>query len=110
MNFFKNFEMEIICIGKILHGMIMFIKNNLSYNVLWMMKVAERFCWNFSLQVTSGVRYHVMVELVETICPKYKRRINKARCAPDIGEDHMVSFYTVSNLFVDYHHQEAKEY
>ncbi|XP_037786056.1 uncharacterized protein LOC119581949 isoform X1 [Penaeus monodon] len=41
-------------------------------------------------QVTSGVRYHVMVELVETVCPKYKRRINKARCAPDIGEDHMI--------------------
>ena len=32
-----------------------------------------------------------MVELLETVCPKYKRRINKARCAPDIGEDHVVS-------------------
>lgn len=44
----------------------------------------------------------MMVELVETICPKYKRRINKARCAPDIGEDHMVKSYTLPVLFVFY--------
>lgn len=41
-------------------------------------------------QIASGIKYQLVVELLETVCPKYKRRINKARCAPDIGEDHMV--------------------
>lgn len=37
--------------------------------------------------VTSGLKYHLVVELLETVCPKYKRRIDKTRCVPDIGED-----------------------
>ncbi|KAK8381965.1 hypothetical protein O3P69_015165 [Scylla paramamosain] len=41
-------------------------------------------------QISSGINYQLVVELLETVCPKYKRRINKARCAPDIGEDHVV--------------------
>lgn len=41
-------------------------------------------------QIASGVKYQLVVELLETVCPKYKRRINKARCAPDIGEEHVV--------------------
>ncbi|XP_071547242.1 uncharacterized protein [Panulirus ornatus] len=41
-------------------------------------------------QVAGGVRYHLVVELEETVCPKYKRHINKTRCAPDIGEEPMI--------------------
>lgn len=41
-------------------------------------------------QVASGLKYHLIVELLETVCPKYKRRIDKTRCVPDIGEDHMI--------------------
>ncbi|XP_042217810.1 uncharacterized protein LOC121863290 isoform X2 [Homarus americanus] len=41
-------------------------------------------------QIASGIKYHLVVELKETVCPKYKRRINKARCVPDIGEEPMV--------------------
>lgn len=45
----------------------------------------------YLLQIVSGIKYQLVVELLETVCPKYKRRINKARCTPDIGEDHVVS-------------------
>ncbi|XP_069942203.1 uncharacterized protein [Cherax quadricarinatus] len=41
-------------------------------------------------QVVSGLNYHLVVELVHTVCPKYKRRIDKTRCLPDIGEEHKV--------------------
>ncbi|KAG0711296.1 Cystatin [Chionoecetes opilio] len=41
-------------------------------------------------QIASGIMYQLVVELLETVCPKYKRRINKSRCSPDIGEDHVV--------------------
>ncbi|XP_068226750.1 uncharacterized protein [Palaemon carinicauda] len=37
--------------------------------------------------ITSGLKYHLVVELLETVCPKYKRSIDKTRCVPDIGED-----------------------
>ncbi|CAL4075557.1 unnamed protein product [Meganyctiphanes norvegica] len=41
-------------------------------------------------QVVSGMNYHLVIELAETVCPKYKTSINKARCHVDIGEEHMV--------------------
>ncbi|KAK7028035.1 hypothetical protein SK128_006390 [Halocaridina rubra] len=41
-------------------------------------------------QVTSGLKYHLVVELLETVCPKYKRRIDKTRCVTDIGEEPMI--------------------
>lgn len=41
-------------------------------------------------QVTSGLKYHLVVELFETVCPKYKRRIDKTRCIADIGEEPVI--------------------
>ncbi|XP_045600215.2 uncharacterized protein [Procambarus clarkii] len=41
-------------------------------------------------QIAGGIKYHLVAELVHTVCPKYKRRIDKTRCQPDIGEEHVV--------------------
>ncbi|KAF2358572.1 Cystatin domain [Trinorchestia longiramus] len=38
-------------------------------------------------QNVSGIRYNVVVELAETVCPKYKEHINKDRCRVDLTED-----------------------
>lgn len=38
----------------------------------------------------DGLKHHLRVELAETVCPKYKQRINKTRCIVDIGEEHKI--------------------
>ena len=41
----------------------------------------------YVVQNVSGILYDIVVELAETVCPKYKEHINKARCRIDTTED-----------------------
>ncbi|XP_076055509.1 uncharacterized protein LOC143033843 [Oratosquilla oratoria] len=50
---------------------------------------------NAKQQVQNGMNYHLVVELAETVCPKYKPGINKTSCAVRFGEEHKICEATV---------------